>query len=226
MFSNIYRKKTINRISKKFKLLRYNMSPIKFMNYRVLCTILTFIIFYLFTNSGFIYAPILSILVYISFEYVLDYKINKRREKLNYEAIFYFQVLILTLESGKNLEGAIELTCKTIDSEISDEFKKVLKEVKLGKGLIDSLNDMKDRIPSEEINTVILNISQNTIFGNNVLDSLNNQVDYLREKKLLDIKSKINKMPLKISVLSVIFIVPIVMLLVLGPVIINYLLNI
>ena len=82
---------------------------------------------------------------------------------------------------------------------------------------------MKTRIPSEEINTVLLNIKEASLFGNNIIESLNNQIEYLRDKKLLSIKSKINKMPLKISVVSVVFIIPIVLLLVLGPVLINFL---
>ena len=88
-----------------------------------------------------------------------------------------------------------------------------------------ALKQMKERIPSEEVNTVLLNITQSALFGNNIIDSLNNQIDYLRDKKLLDIKGKINKMPVKISVISVIFIVPIILLIVLGPVVINFLLN-
>ena len=82
---------------------------------------------------------------------------------------------------------------------------------------------MKNRIPSEEINTVLLNIREASLFGNNIIDSLNNQIEYLRDKKLLSIRAKINKMPMKISVISVVFIIPIVLLLVLGPVLINFL---
>lgn len=224
IYSKIYRKKTLNRISKKCKLLGTNnkLSPIKFMNYRVAITVIVFILLLLFHSKGYVYAPILSLLTYFGAEYYLDKKIKKRREKLNYEAIFFLQVLVLTLESGKNLQGGIALTCRSIDSEISDEFKKTLNEVKLGKSLIESLESMKERIPSEEINTVLLNITQSTIFGNNIIDSLNNQIEYLRDKKLLNIKAKINKMPMKISVISVIFIIPIVLLLVLGPVIVNF----
>lgn len=227
IYSKIYRKKTLNRISKKCKLLGINnkLSPIKFMNYRVAITVIVFILLLLFHSKGYIYAPILSLLTYFGAEYYLDKKIKKRREKLNYEAIFFLQVLVLTLESGKNLQGGIALTCRSIDSEISDEFKKTLNEVKLGKSLVESLESMKERIPSEEINTVLLNITQSTIFGNNIIDSLNNQIEYLRDKKLLNIKAKINKMPMKISVISVIFIIPIVLLLVLGPVIVNFLLT-
>lgn len=225
VYSKIYRKKTLNRISKKCKLLGINskLSPIKFMNYRVIITALVFIILLIFNSKGYIYAPILALVTYFGSEYYLDRKIKKRSEKLNYEAIFFLQVLVLTLESGKNLQGGIELTCKSIDNEISDEFKKVLNEVELGKSLIESLESMKERIPSEEINTVLLNITQSTIFGNNIIDSLNNQIEYLRDKKILNIKAKINKMPMKISVISVIFMIPIVLLLVLGPVIVNLL---
>ena len=65
---------------------------------------------------------------------------------------------------------------------------------------------MKERIPSEEINTVLLNLTQSTIFGNDIIESLNNQIDYLRDKKILTIKASINKMPVKVSVISVFFI--------------------
>ena len=224
VYSKIYRKNTLNRISKKCKLLGVNnkLNPIKFMNYRVFITALIFILLLIFNSKGYIYAPILALATYFGAEYYLDIKVKKRSEKLNYEAIFFLQVLVLTLESGKNLQGGIALTCRSIDSEISDEFKKTLNEVKLGKSLIESLESMKERIPSEEINTVLLNITQSTIFGNNIIDSLNNQIEYLRDKKLLNIKAKINKMPMKISVISVVFIIPIVLLLVLGPVIVNF----
>ena len=113
--------------------------------------------------------------------------------------------MVLTLESGKSLEAGIRLTTKSIKSEISDEFKRTLEEIKLGKSLIESLESMKNRIPSEEINTVLLNITQSSIFGNNIIESLNNQIEYLRDKKMLSIKAKINKMP--------------------GPVIVNFLIN-
>ena len=225
MHSGIYRKKTIKKLNKKFKLLGIETNSIKFMNCRILSSLIIFVLLMIFSNKGYILGPLFAILVYISFEYILNYKINKRRELLNYDAIFYFQVLSLTLESGKNLQGGLELTCNGVNNSLSSEFKKTLHEVSLGKSLSDAINDMKERIPSEEVNTVLLNITQSALFGNNIIDSLNNQIEYLRDKKLLDIKGKINKMPVKISVISVIFIVPIILLIVLGPVVINFLLN-
>ena len=76
---------------------------------------------------------------------------------------------------------------------------------------------MKKRIPSETINNIILNITQTNQFGNSILDTMYNQIDFLREKQILEIKGKINKIPNKVSIISVVFIVPLIMVLILGP---------
>ena len=131
----------------------------------------------------------------------------------------------MTLESNKHLKGAIELTSTNIDSEISNEFKKTLNEVKLGKSFTESLISMKERIPSDLINNIILNLTESSIFGNNVTNTLNNQLEYLRDRRLLNIKAEINKLPTKISIISVVFFIPIMLLIILSPVIIEFLLG-
>jgi len=54
---------------------------------------------------------------------------------------------------------------------------------------------------------------------------MNSQVDYLRDKQILNIKAEIGKLPTKISVLSVIFFIPIMFLIILAPVLINYIMK-
>ena len=50
-----------------------------------------------------------------------------------------------------------------------------------------------------------------------------NQIEFLRDKQILEIKGQINKIPNKISIISVLFILPLILILVLGPFIISYL---
>lgn len=221
---NLFSSKTINRVKKKCELMgiekKDDYSDILVM--KLFGTLFLFL-FFLFTNDrGYIIAPIVSIFFYYFVEHIyLDGKIKKRASKLDYEALFFFQVLTLSLESGKDLKGALELTVKNIDSIISKEFKKTIEEVDYGKSLNEALVDMKKRIPSETIRSVLVNITQSNVQGNSIVESLNSQIEYIRNKKLLEIKGIINKMPLKISILSVLFIIPIVLLLLLGPLIIK-----
>lgn len=228
LIKRIYTKKTINKMNKKERLLGiyYNYDVIDLLNYRLLITAFLLFIFLVTNDLGYIYGPLSAILFYIFSEYFFfDFRIKRREKKLNNEALFFFEVLTLTLESGRNLKKALDLTVQNVSGEISDEFKKTLSDVKLGKSLTEALKDMKSRIPSDTINTVILNIIQSNEFGNSIVESLNNQVDFLREKKLQEIKSQIGKLPVKISVISVIFFIPIMLLMVLVPVILTYIVS-
>lgn len=221
----IYREKTINRINDKIKLLGVynNYNVVVLLNSRLILTVLIFIGTLIFSKYGYVLAPLLAVLFYyLSEKIVLDYPIKRRAHKLDKEALFFFEVLVLTLEGGRNLKHALSLTVQNIDSEISEEFKKMLAEVKLGKSLNESLESMKKRIPSDTINNTILNMMQSNTFGNSIIDSMYNQIDYLREKQMLDVKAEIAKLPTKVSVISVLFFVPIMLLIILAPVLIEY----
>ncbi len=222
----IYQDKTIKKVDAKVKLLgsRYNYDVIDLLNKRLVSTLAILFFIVVISAHGYILGPIIALLYYFLVEYFfLDYRIKKRSSKLEYEALYFFEVLTLTLESGKNLKGALEMSAQSIDSDLALEFRKTVSEVSLGKSLTESLKDMKARIPSQTINNVILNITQSNIFGNNIINSLYNQIDYLRESKLLEVKSQISKLPVKISAISVLFFVPIMLLIILCPVILNML---
>lgn len=224
IMKKIYLKKDINYIQKKINMLgKTKIDAISFINTRVFTTIIFTMILILFTNLSYLIIPPLTIgYYYLYYQVIIVNKLKKRQERLDREALYFFEVLTLTLESGKNLQNGLELTVKNIDSELSDEFRKSLEEVKVGKTLIEALSDMQKRIPSENINNIILNIMQTNHFGNSIIDTMNSQVDYLRDKQILDIKGQINKIPNKISVVSVLFIVPLILLLILGPYIVDF----
>ena len=157
------------------------------------------------------------------FPIVVDTKIEKRRKILEKDSLYFFEILVLSLEAGRNIKNAIEVTTMNIDSELSDEFKKVIKDVNFGKDLDTALEELKYRIPSDTVNNIILNIRQSNMFGNNIIETVYSQIAYIREKRLLETKAFISKIPIKISVVSVVFFIPLLLLLLLGPLIIDLL---
>ena len=226
IFAKIYPRRTLDRVDKKVKLMGVNshVKALTILNLRVFISLLLFIIILLVSNMGYILAPVIAILFYyLSEKLLLDYPIKRRDRKLEKESLFFFEILLLTLESGRSLGHALNLTTQNIDSEISSEFKETLLQVKLGKSLNEALNDMKMRIPSDTINNAILNMVESNMFGSDIVVSMTNQIDYLRQKQLLDVKAEINKLPTKVSILSVLFFVPIMLLIILAPVLIDYL---
>ena len=224
----IYRKKTINNIQTKINMLgkdnKLKLDAITFLNLRILTTILISIIIILFTNTKYFIIPFIIIIYYNLFYYIfITHPLKLRTLRLDKEALTFFEILTLTLESGRNLENSLEIACAHVENELSCEFRKCLIETKFGKSLMESLNDLKLRIPSESINNIILNITQTSVFGNSIVDVMNNQVEFLRDKQVMEIKSQINKIPNKVSIVSVIFIIPLILLIILGPILINLL---
>lgn len=224
----IYRAKDIENIQAKINMLgndrKWNFDAVTFLNVRMVTTILITIFMILFSNIKYFIIPFITILYYNLFYYAfITNEINKRAKKLDREALTFFEILTLTLESGRNLENALEITCYNVDSELSSEFKRSLMEIKFGRSLMEALEDLKLRIPSDVINNIILNITQTSVFGNSIIETMNNQVDFLREKQIMEIKSQINKIPNKVSIISVVFIIPLILLIILGPFIIDLL---
>ena len=225
LINAIYTKKYIEKINKKNRLLgiSYNYDLDSILQSGLLICIFTFIIV-LMISKNLLLSIFLTILSFKALEYFFfDLRLQKRSRVLEKESTFYFEILSLTLETGSNLKNAIELTCKTLDNNLSKEFQKVIEDIDLGKSLSESLNDLKLRIPSDTVNNIILNLLEANIYGTNMIDSLNNQLNYLNDKLLLETKGKINKMPIKISIVSVLIFVPLIMIIILGPIIINLL---
>ena len=222
---SIYSKRQIKRINDKINLLGVSSkySTLSFLNIRLITSIMIFLFILINYKYGYIFSIVITILYYYFFEKVLlDAKINERRRKLDIEAIYFFEVLTLSLQTGRNLEEAISITINSVDSELSLEFKEALRQTKFGKSLSESLTDMQSKIPSDNINNIILALTQANIYGSSIIDTMYNQVDYLREKRKMEVKAMISKVPTKISIISVFFFIPLILLIILGPALITY----
>ena len=222
----IYSTETINKYQKKIDLLGYKdtYNAVIFLNIRFLTTILIFFMILYISKLGYIIAPVISIIYFnVLPRIVIDRKVSERADRLDNDAMYFFEVLTLSLETGRNLKTALEITSESIDSELSYEFRQSLREVRYGKSLNEALENLKLRIPSDTINNIILNISQSNIFGNSIIETMYNQIDYIRDKQILRAKAEISKIPLKVSVISVIFFIPLILLLILSPIIIQFL---
>lgn len=221
----IYNKKTVERTNEKIKLLGLNtkLDAIRFLNIRLFTSFIVFFLLLYFFKYGYIIAPLLTIVYYYLVEKImLDNKIEKRKKELESEAMSFFEILTLSLETGRNLEEALNVTVGSTNGYLSMEFKEVLRETKFGKSLKESLIDIQKSIPSESINNIILALAQANLYGSSIIETMYNQVDYLREKRKLEVKAEISKIPIKISVISVLFFVPLILLIILGPAILSY----
>ena len=223
---NIFSKKQIKKVDEKIELLgdSCKYDAIFFLNMRLISSIILFFVILYVSNWGYIVAPLVVFIYYhLIYYYLIEYNINKRRDKLDVEAMYFFEIMTLALESGNNIKNALVISCDNVDSELSREFRKALDEIDYGKTLNESLDSLKERIPSDNVNNIILSIEQSNVFGNDIIKDMYRQIDYIRDREIQKMKSTISKIPLKVSIVSVIFYIPLIMLLILSPILIRFL---
>ena len=221
----LYSDKYVSKLEKRVNLLgiKNKMNPYDIIITRLFTTVILFILLLYFLDYGYIVAPVVAVIYYFLFNYVvLNSKINKRIIKLENEAMHFFEVLTLSLETGRNLVEAIDVTTSNVSGMLSDEFKEAVREVSFGKSLNEALADMQMRIPSETVNNIILSLTQANLYGNSIIDNLYGQIDYLREKRKLEVKGRISRVPVLISVISVFFFIPLLLMIILGPILLQY----
>ena len=226
LIKRIFLKSTVKRLETKIKLLgledQYNLYS--FLYCRLLATVIIFLVILFLIPYGYIIAPLLSILYYWQIELIcFDYPLKKRAAKLNREAPYFLEILLLALKSNLTLYQALEKTTSEIGGQLSNEFEKVVKEVKMGKSLNDSLDDLQKRIPSEVINNVIGNIKTANSFGNNILEIVQNELDYIRDEEYLNMKKQLVKIPFYVKLVSFSFTIVTLTLIIFLPIIRNML---
>ncbi len=83
------------------------INPYNLIIARLSSSIIIFIIVLYFMKYGYILAPVITFLYYMLFnQVVINNKIKKRMVKLENEAMHFFEVLTLSLETGRNLSGS------------------------------------------------------------------------------------------------------------------------
>ena len=222
----LYSDRYINKMIKKVRLLgtgdKTNVYDL--ILGRLISSVVVFMVIFFTMHYGYIIAPIVTLAYYYLFTSVaIDNRLKKRTVKLEGEAMHFFEVLTLSLETGRNLVEAIEVTTSNVSGILSDEFKETVREVNFGKSLNEALNDMQTRIPSDTVNNIVLSLTESNLYGNSITRNLYNQIDFLREKRKMEVKGRISKVPVLISVISVFFFIPLLLLIILGPIILDYL---
>ena len=219
----VYSRKEIDKINKKLSMINDKISVITFLNLRTFTSIIMFFMIIYIFDWGYILSPVVTFIYFHLFTYIfIDLPIKKREEDLEFEAINFFEIMALSLESGKTIKDSIVLAVNNTSGYLTNEFRTMLKELDYGKGVNEALKSLKERIPSDLVSNIILHIEETDKLGNEIVQDIYNQIDYIRDREVARTKSIINKIPVKVSIISVLFYIPLITLLILMPVIIKF----
>ena len=126
-------------------------------------------------------------------------------------------MLNLTLAAGISFDSALRLIATNTTGPLAEEFSRVVQEIAIGKSRSEALQDLGTRTSDEDLSRFCKTCVQAERRGTPFGEILAIQSTELRIKRRQDAEERAQKVPVKILFPMMVFVLPTLMLVVLGP---------
>lgn len=162
---------------------------------------------------------------YIGPVFYLKKKATVRRLEIERGLPDVLDILTVSVNAGLGFDAALVKVVEKTKGTLSEEFNKMLHEIKMGKSRRDALKGLGERNEVDDLTQFTSSIIQAEQLGVRISSVLKVQSEDMRTKRKQKAEEKAMKAPLKMLFPLVIFIVPAIFIIILGPAIINIINN-
>lgn len=156
--------------------------------------------------------------------YLPKYWIERRRQERIEQIESGFpdalDLMLVCVEAGQSLDQAIIRVAAEIRAgypALADEFETVAHEMKAGKDRITVLKDMSERAGVPDVSSFVTVMIQSASFGTSIAEALRVYASEMRDKRVMRAEEKANVLPTKLTLGTMMFTVPPLMIILIGP---------
>lgn len=160
--------------------------------------------------------------------YLPQYWVQRRMQQRQEEIISGFpdalDMMLVCVEAGQSLDQSIMRMAQESRAgypALADEFDTVAHEVKAGKERVAVLKDMSERVGIADVSSFVTTLVQSATFGTSMAEALRVYSAEMRDKRVMRAEEKANKLPTKLTLGTMMFTVPPLMIILIGPSIYN-----
>jgi tight adherence protein C len=155
------------------------------------------------------------------FRFYIEKKVALRKNNITKELPFTLDLITVSVEAGLSFDGAIARVVNNIKGDLSDEFSKTLKEIRMGIEKKVALRNMSNRVNIKELSMLITSLIQADELGVSLGKVLRIEAAQLRERRKQAAREKAMKAPVKILFPLIFFIFPAIFIVILGPTVVT-----
>ncbi len=218
--------------------LDYGISPVQFTAARIICAFILVAIAYWFLDSFDRARPsieglglgnrlqIFAIGALFGWLYPaiwLKDRIAQRRRELLKTLPFYLDIITLCIEAGLNMQAAMSQSIvKGPKGVISEEFQRVLRDIRAGKSRAESLRSMAERLSEPAVSNFCSSVIQAESMGMNLGAVLRAQADQRRVERFQRAEKLAMEAPVKLLFPLIAFIFPCTFIVLFFPIVVKF----
>lgn len=158
-------------------------------------------------------------------EMLISNRADARRDEVRQALPDAIDQLAVTVRAGLSVDGALVRVSNTLRGPLSEELSRVVQDIKLGMARTDALKKMAERMDILELNYFVRALVQADALGIPVAETLSSQAEEMRMKRRQRAEEQAMKLPVKILAPMVVCILPSLLIIVLGPAMIQLMRN-
>lgn len=150
---------------------------------------------------------------------------KKRKDEILKSLPDILDLISVSVEAGLGFDGALQKVTEKYQGPLTDEFGKVLQELNMGKMRREALRDMAKRVDVEDVTTFLGSIIQADQLGVSITNVLRLQSKQVRANRRMRAEEKSQKAPIKILIPLLVCIFPTILIVLMGPAMIQLMEN-
>ncbi len=136
---------------------------------------------------------------------------------------YFIDFLSLTMGAGLDFNNALDsVISSSKKTPLTDEFQRVMRDIKLGSPRKDALLKMDQRMNVPSLRLFIHTLVQGIELGTDMLKTLGNLSQIFQTKKFQKAEEDAGKISVQMMIPMMVFVMPSVMIILLGPLVLQY----
>jgi tight adherence protein C len=156
--------------------------------------------------------------------YLPQYWVQRRLQERQQQIVSGFpdalDLMLVCVEAGQSLDQSINRMAKETRAgypALADELEMVSHQVKAGKERVQVLKEMSERINLPDVSSFVTTLVQSATYGTSIAEALRVYSAEMRDKRVMRAEEKANTLPTKLTLGTMMFTVPPLMIILIGP---------